>query len=130
VKRTHLKRKTSLKRQRPVVPRAKTKYRARPRDLEYMAWVRRQPCCAAFPGRVQADPPVRDCYGPIEADHAGLRSVGRKADDRTCIPLCRHHHRCRGSFSGVFRTWTKAQMRVWLDAMVRWYQIRWRQEHV
>lgn len=120
MKRTPLKRKTALRRSPMRRSRKPTKYRARPRDVEYMVWVRRQTCCASYLGV---------CRGPVEADHAGRRGVGRKADDTTCIPLCRYHHRCRGSFSGVFRVWDKARMRNWLDAMIKWYQIRWRQEH-
>lgn len=54
------------------------------------------------------------CSGPIEADHAGLRGIGRKAPDSTVIPLCHYHHH-----SGRFpRSWHKASRREWLDAAV------------
>jgi hypothetical protein len=48
--------------------------------------------------------------------------VGHKADDRTCIPLCRKHHRERDHFHGVFKTWDHDQMRRWLDAMISRFQ--------
>jgi hypothetical protein len=75
-----------------------------------MQWVRKMPCAARA-----VDP---HCDGHVQADHAGRRGVGRKADDRTCIPLCEKHHTQRASFHGVFRTWTQAGMRLWLDAVV------------
>lgn len=82
-----------------------SRYSSRPRDFEYMAAVRRLPCCAAF---------LSPCSGPMEADHAVARGLSRKADDRTCIPLCRLHHRQRTDFSGPFKEWDREAMREFL----------------
>lgn len=52
------------------------------RDPVYLAWIRTFPCC------------VPACnVRRSEAHHAGVRGLGQKADDRTAIPLCAHHHR-------------------------------------
>lgn len=71
-----------------------------------MGWVKQQPCAARHLG---------PCDGVIEADHAGRRGIGQKADDRTCIPLCTRHHRARTDWTGVFKTWTQTTMRAWLE---------------
>ena len=55
----------------------------RVRDMDYMAWIRSKPCL------------VPDCPFPsetVKAHHAGVRGLGQKADDRTCLPLCEQHH--------------------------------------
>jgi hypothetical protein len=103
----------------------KSKYRRRPRDLKYMEWVRQQPCAA----RELTEGLAHDCYGPVEADHAGLRPVGQKADDRTCIPLCTFHHEKRASFHGLFRSWNQEKMRAWLLRMIERYQALYAQEN-
>jgi hypothetical protein len=87
-----------------------SKYRRRIRDLDFMKWVRRQPCAAR-----EFDVA---CDGHVEADHAGRRGYGQKADDRTCIPLCAKHHEMRGSFHGAFKDWDQARMRAWLERAV------------
>lgn len=115
MKRCSLKRSTPLRRQFWMKQFADTKYRRRPRDRAYMAWIRRQPCCA----RETATTP---CQGRVEADHAGRRGIGQKADDRTCIPLCRNHHRERTDFSGTFRYHDHESMRAWLAIMVEYHQ--------
>lgn len=90
----------------------------RERDVDYMMWVKRQLCCArTIPGH--------HCAGPIEADHAGWRPLGRKASDNTCIPLCQLGHRQRTDFSGPFRDWNKAQMREWLDTAIALMRYRY-----
>ena len=58
------------------------------------------------------------CDGPIEADHAGARPAGRKADDATCIPLCMLAHRQRTDFAGPFRAWDRVTMRGFLAAAI------------
>lgn len=90
------------------LPRA-SKYASRPRDWDRMGWVKTLPCLASG---------MSQCFGPIEADHAGLRGVGMKANDDTCIALCQKHHRERGDFSGVFREWDRGKMRMWLDSAI------------
>lgn len=80
-------------------------------DAGHMDDVRGLACCAR-------DLPGARCSGPIEADHAGLRPLGRKADDDTCIPLDRQCHRDRTDLTGPFRGWSRAQMRTWLDDQI------------
>jgi hypothetical protein len=76
-----------------------------------MERVRSLPCCA-----IGVD--GHACDGPMEADHAGARPLGRKASDTTCIPLCRLAHRQRTDFSGPFRSWDKDRMRDWLATKI------------
>lgn len=116
--------KTPLRRRNPLRLRQKriSKYRARARDFEYMAWIRRQPCAVRAEHRLTSP-----CAGRMEADHAGLRAMGQKADDRTCIPLCHKHHVQRTSMSGVFATFTKTTMRAWLDSQVTDHQHRYQE---
>lgn len=144
-RRTPLKR-TSLRRDieralREPLPRRPTRYRRRARDFEFMGWVKRQPCI------VRVLPPrdfaytlasrllfARDialvrttpCDGPIEADHAGERGLGRKAADSTCIPLCRGHHRERTDHAGTFRPLTRDELRAWRARAIEHTQAAWR----
>lgn len=53
------------------------------------------------------------CFGHVEADHAGMRVLGRKADDTTCIALCQQHHRERTDHTGAFKNTTREGQRVW-----------------
>lgn len=122
-----MRRKSPLRRRKPMRATGKTKYRARPRDLEYMRWVKRQPCAVRS---LWAQWPTVEgeswtCRGSVEADHAGRRGIGRKADDDTCIPLCQAHHRQRTDFSGVFRNWDQALMRGWLANLVDIYRLEY-----
>lgn len=65
---------------------------------ERLAYIALLPCIA----RGLGDP----CKGPIEVAHVGRvfdpdqRALGRKADDDTCIPLCRWHHLTHGGGIG------------------------------
>jgi hypothetical protein len=70
-----------------------TAYRKRPRDFPFMAWVRSQQC-------IVCEKQHTINFGSIYAHHAGQRAFGRKADDRTCIPLCWRHHD-RGSPASI-----------------------------
>jgi hypothetical protein len=85
-------------------------YRSRERHTPYKLWVKRQPCLMRGVWGT--------CNGPVEADHAGPRPVGRKAHDSTCIPLCRQHH----SASRFPRSWLQAQRRAWLHAAIVYTQ--------
>lgn len=79
-----MKRSAPLQRRTRLRPRRATQRRSeRVRDRAYMAWVRERPCVLVGTG---------ECAGRTEAHHAGGRPLGRKADDDTTIPLCRHHH--------------------------------------
>lgn len=104
-----------------------SRYSDRPRDTAFMLWVKTRPCIV---GEIALGWPVPDgkrtrCAGPIEADHMGARSVGRKADDRTCVPMCMQHHRERTDHSGVFRYANQAQLRDWRAAAMRHTLAQW-----
>lgn len=88
-------------------------YARRPRDWAYMAWIKTQPCMLAYVG---------ECDGPVEADHAGRRGLGQKADDRTCVPLCRGHHRWRHDGIGW---WLGRTQRPALDEWIAELQARY-----
>ena len=92
----------------PAKPRSK--YRGRLRFTDYMLWVKRQPCLMRGVWGT--------CEGPVEADHAGPRGVGRKAHDSTCIPLCHYHHHA----SRFPRSWPQPQRRAWLYAAIVYTQ--------
>lgn len=87
------------------------------RDPEYMERVRQLPCFVACCF-------LEVCDGPIEADHAGRRPMGRKCSDRETVPLCSLHHRQRTDFSGPFKSWNGLQMRAWLDEAILTTQLR------
>lgn len=61
------------------------KYSQRPRDWAFISWIKSQQCIACEARRSVS-------FGTVYAHHAGQRAFGRKADDRTCIPLCWRHH--------------------------------------
>ena len=68
-------------------------YKSRPRDFAFLSWIKTQQCCACEKLRLIN-------FGTIYAHHAGQRAFGRKADDRTSIPLCWRHHD-RGSSTSI-----------------------------
>lgn len=118
VKRTPLARGKPLRRKRPIRRRRLTPRRSdRAYDSPYVAFIRRQPCAVSAIMGVAGD-----CTGRVDPDHTGRRPAGRKADDRTCIPLCRKHHRARDQFSGFFRDWSRDTMRTWLDRCAWYYR--------
>lgn len=88
----------------------RSRYRGRERHVDYMLWVKRQPCLMRGVWGT--------CSGRVEADHAGRRGAGRKAHDSTCIPLCHCHHQA----SRFPRAWTQDQRRAWLRAAVVYTQ--------
>lgn len=107
LRRTELKRKSPMKRTPMRKGSRKTKYAMRERDIDYMLWVKTLPCLLA--GVDGAGP----CTGVVEADHAGLRGMGQKAPDDTCIPLCSGHHLDRHACTGFFRGRPKEWKRDW-----------------
>lgn len=126
MRRTPLKRGTKpLKRHARLSPRRKTPRRSgRVRDTAYMIWVRSLPCCAlhrriAF-GSGAGGLATYLCLSgdPIEAHHAGKRAAGRKADDDTCIPLCRAHHRSWHAGGLPWLDWHRVDRREWADARI------------
>lgn len=99
-----------IKRSKPPRRRRTTPRRSeRLRDQEWLLAVKRLHCCAASLG---------ECWGTIEADHAGKRPAGRKCSDNETIPLCQLHHAARHGFSGAFHGWDRARMRQWLDSKI------------
>ena len=77
-------------------------YNKRPRDLEYMGFVKQLRCC-------------RCGGGPSEAHHAGPRAFGRKADDRSCIPLC---HICHHGIAKLNEFASKEERRAWVNEKI------------
>lgn len=113
-----LRRKTWMK-QRRTTPRRS----GRVLDPEYRRLVRKLPCVVRSLvlhsiGSDEAPMVPTKCTGKVEADHAGLRPVSRKADDDTCIPACNRHHFERTNFIGTFKGWSHDRMRTWLDAAI------------
>ena len=51
------------------------------RDPLYLRFIRMLPCVVCL-----------KTYG-IEAAHTGPHGIGQKSSDRSCLPLCRVHHR-------------------------------------
>jgi hypothetical protein len=108
-------------------------YRRRTRDFNFMGFVKTRPCIvrelAPFlflstpeqASRFKATP----CSGVVEADHAGARGIGQKADDRTCIPLCSSHHSQRTNHTGVFWLMTQHELRAWRARAIELTQAAW-----
>ncbi len=95
--------------------RAKPRRSGRALDPGYLEFVRGLPCCAPL----NEDDP---CWGPIDPHHAGPHPMGRKADDDTCIPLCRKHHGDVDAFAGPFAgmsRWVRAEFYTREIARVR-----------
>lgn len=125
---------STLARRTRIAPRSKTNsYRKRERDVPYMLWVKTRPCIVReiaphlfmqrFPGigARRATP----CSGPVEADHMGARGMGQKADDRTCVPCCRHHHGARHAHAADFYPLTRDELRAWRTAAIERTQAAW-----
>ncbi len=70
-----------------------TRYAKRPRDFAFMAWIKFQQC-------IVCESQHQPNFNAVYAHHAGHRAFARKADDRTCIPLCWRHHD-RGSSQSI-----------------------------
>lgn len=133
---TPLRSRSSLRRTKRINPKRRAPRRSgRERDRAYLLKVKGLPCILAPRLRVVATESWQDqrkatmltsflcgvlttCEGPIEADHAGRRPLGRKCSDHEAIPLCRKHHRERTDAAGYFRGWIASLMRVWLDLAI------------
>jgi hypothetical protein len=87
----------------------------RDRDKAYLAFIRQQPCS------------VLGCKSNYqEAAHTGDRALGRKADDRQCIPLCPFHHQTGNqSYHKLGRRRFEAVHKLDIAAIIRelneWY---------
>ena len=117
-------RRTPLRRKTPLRSRRRSRYARRERDTTFMLFVKTL-LCSVEEERPDADREPTACYGPVEADHMGARGLGRKADDRTCAPLCRQHHRERGDHSGSFKHLTRDQVRAWRARAIARTQTMW-----
>lgn len=86
-------------------------------DPAYVAWVRRQPCCA--PGAPYG------CQGAVEPhhDHQG-RGLSQRAHDHTCVPLCHGHHRKMEDCAGLFK-WVRDRRRAWHDTEAAAHRARY-----
>lgn len=124
-----MKRGKPLKRRKPMRARSpnrkprerrKTKYAQRERDTEYMLWVKTQSCVASIVVPLTAKGQAIRCEGAVEADHAGRRGIGRKADDLTCIPLCTKHHGDRTDVTGIFKHAKQDYLREWIREAILW----------
>lgn len=155
MRRTPLRRGTKpLRRTKRLRARGNTKYRRRERDIPYMLWVKKQPCivremppvpalvhayvqhpefpwfcgeCGYAEHEASKHPQMTPCTGRVEADHAGERGIGQKADDRTCIPLCRQHHGERTNHKGPFFHMTRDELRTWRTEAIARTQAAWEQ---
>lgn len=136
MRRTPLKRGTKpLRRLTRLRARGNTAYRRRDRDFEFMGWVKRQPCIVrALPPRAYVPDSRREhaaaathtpCSGPVEADHMGRRGMGQKADDRTCVPICRGHHGERHAHAHTFKHLNRDELRAWRTAAIEHTQAAW-----
>lgn len=76
------------------------------RDPYYMAFVRDLRCCSC--GK----------YPPSDPQHAGIGGQSIRADDTSCIPMCRPCHRAFERNHGKFKDWRKPQLRAWNAARI------------
>lgn len=142
MKRTALKRKTPLRRrprkQRVVGGAVRgTSYSRRARDWDRMDWIKHQPCALARPFDKRpaewlgpwSSPCPAFFAGHVEAHHAGVRGLGQKAGDDTCIPLCSFHHGALTDRRVPFRGWPRGAVKTWELAMVAEYRRRY-DEHL
>lgn len=94
-------------------PKRKTKYAERERDFDFMMFVKSLPCLIA--GLEGAG----HCSSVVEPDHVGVRGIGQKAPDDTCVPLCSTHHLDRHAHTGYFRYRSKEWTREWREEAIR-----------
>lgn len=91
--------------------RSKPRRSSRVVDEDFKAIVRTLPCRLRI---------LLRCEGPVEADHQGPHGLGMKADDTTCVPMCRKHHRERTDYTGPFKDWDASMMRAFCDANIEY----------
>ena len=118
-----MKRSKPLRRKTRLRSRGNTSYRRRPRDLAHLRKVKTFPCVVpsliiratpAVPMRMEDMVFITPCSGPVQADHVGRRGISQKGDDRLAISICKQHHYERDNFSGTFKHYDQAMMRVFL----------------
>ncbi len=104
----HMKRSTTpIARKTRVKPtRATPRRSGRVRNEEFLEVVRTMRCH------------VCQRVGPSDPDHMGSRPLGRKADDDTCVPMCRQHHQERTDVTGYFKGFACVTMREWCQTAI------------
>ncbi len=73
---------------------------------ERVAWIKALPCVVCAVQTVPQD-------GPSDNAHTATDGMGRKADARFIVPLCRMHHRAYDEHRGPFAMLT---IRMWVCA--------------
>ncbi len=147
LRRTALKRKTPLRSKVRLAVhhaigafRSTTSHARRERSPAFMGWTVRQTCMVrrfvdelhrAAGARQPVPAEYLRCDGPVQADHAGNRFTdgnGKRAFDRTVIPMCRRHHEHRTnaggtrSQAGIFYGFTCEMVRVWSNRAIEIHQ--------
>lgn len=134
MKRSPLRRKTPLRaiaerdtkpaksRKRLPARRATERRSSRVLDDAYLAWVRLQPCAVGFLIGIAHRSlafKLYPCSGPTDPDHKrqGV-GAGKRASDRDAWPVCRRHHDDRHALAGVFKGWTRDQMRAFITVRI------------
>lgn len=112
-----LRQRTALRRSPMRRGAKRSKYARRERHWDFMSFVRGL-LCSVEEDRPDPDHDPTPCSGEIEADHAGRRGIGQKADDRTCIPMCSGHHRERTDHSWSFKHLNQEQLRAWIARQI------------
>lgn len=130
MKRSPLRRKSSLKRTSMRRKRGSTKYARRERDWARMAFVKTEPCALSGGAPVacnlwRGDWPPGACSAVVEAHHAGEHGLSHKAPDDTVVALCSKHHRSLTDRTGAFDGWPRGALKAWELAAVAYYQERY-----
>jgi hypothetical protein len=104
-------RRTPLRRKTPIKPRRTKPRRGPVRDKAFKKLICSLPCLlSGWPG---AGP----CSGRVDPDHLGhpneIKRAGQQADDTTCVPMCRLHHKQRTDHWGFFADWSDDQREHW-----------------
>lgn len=85
-------------------------------DPVFKAWVKTQRC------RMHMQDPCVDGFG-VDPHHAGKKpGMGMKADDGTCIPMCRKHHRAWHDLAPLFRRMSREQRDAWRERQIDFTQ--------
>lgn len=106
-----------------------TSYSRRPRDIDFMLFVKTLLCSVVeeWPSFPTMPTP---CNGPIEADHDSRgHGLGQKSADSTCIPACTQHHRERTDHTGTFKHLKRDQARAWFDRAQLRTKTMWAEHH-
>jgi|SRR5882757_10643070 len=90
------------------------------KDPKHLKALRGMPC-ATLRSRSSFEPieypSDAECLGPVEAHHPTGGGLALKKSDLEAFPLCLGHHSDRHDLRGLFRDWTKAELKTWERAM-------------